>query len=447
MTGPSITPCRALVGGFGRPGMRDLDFGRQVVECLQQLEWPDTVVVEDLSCSAPLVLHRLQELRPAKLVLVGAVARDFDSPATIRRYQLDRTPPAPDDLCRSIEESAMGLVDLDHTLAMARHWGGLPADTVVIEVEPAEADFGLGFSEALACSLDAILDLVREELADIAAGGGKLPDLDSNAAALKPSGDLHDLQAYAADHAVARRQSRRAPALVQDLSCAVPGLSVAGHVQPWGVFTESGGDWFDAIPLADGALGLVVGDVAGRGVEVAAAMGDLRAAARAYAVMDGETPARVVGHLDRLAEATGLGRDARVLYLTFQPATGEVRYTNAGGCPPLVIDGVAGRFLEGGGPALGAGAGGPRRESALRLEAATVVLYTSGLVESRAVSRSTGMERLRLAATDTPLELDELCTHLLRACMSRLRRDDDICLVGVRRTSDVAARPPAARRS
>ncbi|MGI8810087.1 MAG: hypothetical protein ACR2KK_20030 [Acidimicrobiales bacterium] len=50
-------PCRAFVAGFGKPGMLDLDFGRQVVDWLQQLDWPDEVVVEDLSCSVPLVLH------------------------------------------------------------------------------------------------------------------------------------------------------------------------------------------------------------------------------------------------------------------------------------------------------------------------------------------------------------------------------------------------------
>ena len=81
--------CRALVAGFGRPGMRDLDFGRRLVDCLQQLDWPEDVVVEDLSCSVPLVLHRLQELRPAKVVLLGAVPRELDPPATIRRYRPD----------------------------------------------------------------------------------------------------------------------------------------------------------------------------------------------------------------------------------------------------------------------------------------------------------------------------------------------------------------------
>ena len=442
MSSQSTTPCRALVGSFGRPGMRDLDFGRQVVECLQQLEWPDEVVVEDLSCSAPLVLHRLQELRPAKVVLVGAVARDFDPPGTIRRYQVDLTPAEPEEVRRSVEESAMGLVDLDHTLAMARHWGGLPADTVVIEVEPAEASFGLGFSEELADSLDPILDMVRKELA----GAGRHPDFDPSAAVMGPSGDLDDLLAYARDHANARLQADRAPALVDTLASPVPGVSVAGQVRPWGVFTKSGGDWFDAVPLTGGSLGIVVGDVAGRGVEVASVMGDLRAAARAYAVLEGDSPARLVGHLDRLAETTGLGRDARLLYLVVQPTTGEVRYTNAGGCPALLLDGVQSRFLEGtAGPPLGAGA--VRREGTFTLDAGTTaLLFTDGLVESRAVPRRVGMQRLLLTATEAPQGLEDLCRHVLGTCSGRLRRDDDICLVGLRLVPESAPAVPAPSR-
>ena len=442
MTAPSTTPCRALVGGFGRPGMRDLDFGRQVVQCLEQLEWPDEVVVEDLSCSAPLVLHRLQELRPAKVVLVGAVARDFDPPGTIRRYEVDLAPPRPEELRRSVEESAMGLVDLDHTLAMARHWGGLPTDTVVIEVEPAEASFGLGFSEELADSLDHILDMVREELA----GAGRHPNFDPSAAVMGPSGDLNDLVAYAEDHANARRQAHRAPALVDTLSCAVPGVSVAGQVRPWGVFTKSGADWFDAVPLPGGALGLVLGEVTGRGVEVASVMGDLRAAARAYVVLNGDSPTSVVHDLDRLAETTGLGRDARVLYLVLQPSTGEVRYTNAGGCPPLLLDGENGRFLEG---AAGRplGAGGVRREGTFTLDArTTALLFTDGLVESRAVPRRIGMDRLLRAATRAQVGLEDLCRHVLGDCTARLRRDDDICLVGLRLVPEAAKAEPSPSR-
>jgi Ni,Fe-hydrogenase maturation factor len=85
---PTSTRCRALVAGFGRPGMRDLDFGRQLVRYLEGIGWPEGVVVEDLSYAAPLVLDRLRELEPAKVVLVGAAARGFDPPGALRRYRL-----------------------------------------------------------------------------------------------------------------------------------------------------------------------------------------------------------------------------------------------------------------------------------------------------------------------------------------------------------------------
>ena len=454
MTGDRVTPCRALIGGFGRPGMRDLDFGRQVVEYLQQLEWPDGVVVEDLSCSAPLVLDRLQELRPAKVVLLGAVARDRDPPATLRRYRVDLTPPEPAAVHRSVEESVMGMVDLDHTLAMARHWGGLPVDTVVIEVEPAEPSFGLGFSEEMAGCLDPMLDMVREELAGVAADAGRHPDFDADDAAtygtpvtergcvtpVEASDDLDELLDYAQYHAQARLQTHRAPSLLDKLSCAAPGVALVGQLRPWGVFVESGGDWFDVVPLDGGALGIVVGNVDGRGVEAAGAMSDLRAAVRAYVVLDGDSPSRLVRHLDRLAIATGLGQQARLLYLLLEPTTGEVRYANAGSCPPLLLDRSVpyGHFLdtEAGGP-LGTVAETERCQGTLRLTAdSTMLLFTDGLVQSRSVSRAAGLERLRVAAAEGPPELDDLCEHVLADCTGRLRRDDDICLLGVRLLAD-----------
>ena len=435
MTGRSTTPCRVLVGGYGRPGMRDLDFGRQVVECLQQFDWPDEVVVEDLSYSAPLVLNRLQELRPAKVVLVGAVARALDPPATLRRYRLNLTPPDPREVTRSVEESVMGLVDLDHTLAMARHWGGLPADTVIIEVEPAEAEFGLGFSEELALCLDPILDMVREELDGIVAGAPELePDREPVfEAPAAPSEALDELVTYAEDHAHSRRHRRRAP----QLPPSVAGVAVAGEVRPWGVYVEDGGDWFDAVPLAGGGLGIVVGAVAGRGVAATDAMRDLRAAARAYAVIDGASPGRMLDHLDDLAVSTGMGRGARVLYVTVDPSVGEVRYSSAGACAPLVLSAAraGGEFV---GAVAGAplGDGEPRKDATLHLPVgATLLLFTAGLVESRSVPRRVGMERLRAAAAEGPTTLEGLCRHVVDACASQLRRDDDICLVGVRLTA------------
>ncbi|HVL03527.1 MAG TPA: hydrogenase maturation protease, partial [Acidimicrobiales bacterium] len=156
--------CRVLVAGLGMPGLRDLDFGRKLVGYLEALDWPEEVVVEDLSCSAHLTLHRLQELRPAKVVLMASAARGADRPGTLRRYRLDLTPPAPDEVHQGLVETLSGMPDLDHTLAVVRHWGGFPADTVVIEVEPSDCSFGPGFSEELGECIEPILAMIREEL-------------------------------------------------------------------------------------------------------------------------------------------------------------------------------------------------------------------------------------------------------------------------------------------
>ena len=159
---------RVLVGGIGLPWLRDLDFGTQFVRRVEDLDWPPDVVVEDLSYSAHRVLHRLQELRPEKVVLVGAMPRDVDPPGTIRRYALDLTPPGEEEVADRLGEAVGGIIDLDHTLAVVRYWKGFPPDTVVIEVEPGDRAFGLGFSAEIESTVDPVLGMVREEIGSTA---------------------------------------------------------------------------------------------------------------------------------------------------------------------------------------------------------------------------------------------------------------------------------------
>ncbi|HEX8769595.1 MAG TPA: hydrogenase maturation protease [Acidimicrobiales bacterium] len=157
--------CRVLVGGIGLPWLRDLDFGTQFIRRVEKLDWPDDVVVDDLSYAAHRVLHTLQDLRPQKVVLVGAMPRDVDAPGTVRRYKLDLTPPEMDEVADRLGEAVTGIIDLDHTLAVVRYWNGFPPDTVVIEVEPSDRAFGLGFSPEIEAQVDTILAMVQEEVA------------------------------------------------------------------------------------------------------------------------------------------------------------------------------------------------------------------------------------------------------------------------------------------
>jgi hydrogenase maturation protease len=159
-----------LVGGVGLPWLRDLDYGTQFIKRIEalELEWPDGVVIEDLSYSAHRVLHLLQELRPVKVVFVGAMPRDVDPPGTIRRYKLDLTPPPDQEVVDRLGEAVGGIIDLDHTLAIIRYWKALPEDTVVIEVEPGDRSFGLGFSNEVEATVEPVLAMVREEIGAIA---------------------------------------------------------------------------------------------------------------------------------------------------------------------------------------------------------------------------------------------------------------------------------------
>ena len=159
-----------LVGGIGLPWLRDLDFGTQFVRRVEHLDWPEGVLVEDLSYAAHRVLHRLQELEPRKVVLVGAMPREVDPPGTVRRYPLDLTPPSDDEVHERLGEAAGGIIDLDHTLAVVRYWKAFPPDTVVIEVEPGDRSFGLGFSDEVEAAVDTILAMVREEVGSAAEG-------------------------------------------------------------------------------------------------------------------------------------------------------------------------------------------------------------------------------------------------------------------------------------
>jgi hydrogenase maturation protease len=155
---------RVLVGGIGVPWLRDLDYGTQWVNRVSEHDWPDHVIVEDMSYAAHRVLHRLQEVRPNKVVLVGCMPRREDPAGTIRRYKLDLTPPEDDEVQDRLSEAAMGIIDLDHTLAVVRYYGEFPADTVVIEIEPEDDSFGLGFSDVVEATVDEVLALVRSEI-------------------------------------------------------------------------------------------------------------------------------------------------------------------------------------------------------------------------------------------------------------------------------------------
>jgi len=175
------------------------------------------------------------------------------------------------------------------------------------------------------------------------------------------------------------------------------------ETQGQGIQTQVGGDWYDIIPLAAGRVGMVIGDVEGRGPRAAATMGQLRAALRAYA-QDEQAPADIMRKLDEWVRSTapvGAGGDpptVSCIYLIYDAWSRELTFANAGHAAPLMASGGRVRPLEvrHKGVLLGVRGRGIRglptyREQTVRLPpGATLVLYTDGLTDRRTRADGSG---------------------------------------------------------
>jgi GAF domain-containing protein/anti-sigma regulatory factor (Ser/Thr protein kinase) len=195
---------------------------------------------------------------------------------------------------------------------------------------------------------------------------------------------------------------------------------------------EVGGDWYDVIELGHNRVGVVVGDVVGKGVIAASAMAQLRNALRVYA-LDGLKPSSVLSRLGELARTVGTPF-ATVAYMVIDHERGVCRYASAGHPPPLHLrKGWPPVYLEGGrSTPIGIGLDTRSRQASVELEPGDLLLlYTDGLVESRTLTLSEGMERLADAVEGGPEDLDELLDHIGEQ-LAVDTRQDDVALVAIR---------------
>ena len=216
----------------------------------------------------------------------------------------------------------------------------------------------------------------------------------------------------------------------------LPDWQVAAY---YGPARAVGGDFYDFIPLPDGRIGIVVGDVTDKGVPAALIM------ARTQSVLRGEaprllSPAKV---LERANEILLPEMPARMfvtcLYMVLEPATGRVEFANAGHNLPYVrtADGVIELRATGMPLGLLAGMDYPEHEAVLA-PGESVLLYSDGLVEAHGPAGDMfGFPKLR-GLMDTERPGSELLDHLLDELHGFVGegwdQEDDITLVALQRT-------------
>ncbi|MEU0912302.1 SpoIIE family protein phosphatase [Streptomyces althioticus] len=241
-----------------------------------------------------------------------------------------------------------------------------------------------------------------------------------------------------------------------DIACRyLPGNAASGRTG------EVGGDWFDVIELPGHRTALVVGDVMGRGLRAAVAMGELRTAVRTLAQLDLE-PAEVLSQLDEIArglgapggpsqaftggvqQATRAARRPReadlsevylatCVYAVYDSVTRRCTFANAGHLPPVLVEPGENALMLDVPPGMPLGVGGePFEEVEVELpEGALLALYTDGLVESRDHPLDEGLQAFVGALTDPSAPLEDVCDHVLNT-LDTHHGEDDIALLMAR---------------
>jgi hydrogenase maturation protease len=155
---------RVLIGGVGYRWQGDASWGLIASDELARLEWPPGVEVADLGYGALYVALDLADAQPRyeRVVLLAGVTRGRE-PGRMYRYRWDGALPDAAEIQARICEAGAGVIDLDHLLVIAQHFGALPDDVVVIELEPVHSAGADSLSPQAAARLSEAIELVRGE--------------------------------------------------------------------------------------------------------------------------------------------------------------------------------------------------------------------------------------------------------------------------------------------
>jgi phosphoserine phosphatase RsbU/P len=207
---------------------------------------------------------------------------------------------------------------------------------------------------------------------------------------------------------------------------------------------EVGGDYYDFIELANGDLGIAIGDVSGKGVSAALIMSSLQAALRVAAPLESDLAALIARLNGLLYRMAGGRKYVTFFFGRYTPSTGVMRYVNAGHNPPFLIDPAregdqAVAMIATTGRPIGILADASYEERELALApGGTLFLFTDGLNEAaNEEEEEFGNERLRelvLRAARRPLpEVAPQVLAEVRAFENGVHATDDKTVVVLRR--------------
>jgi serine phosphatase RsbU (regulator of sigma subunit) len=166
---------------------------------------------------------------------------------------------------------------------------------------------------------------------------------------------------------------------------------------------EVGGDYYDFMELADGRIGIVVGDVSGKGVSAAFYMSEMKGIFQALGRICSSPKEFMVRANEALAGSIDKHSFVSLIYAILDPVSGRLTVARAGHCPMLHISGETVAYVRPNGLGMGLSRG-PTFDDAIQEEVIPLgegdvcVLYTDGVTEARCGDDEFGYERLMVAA-------------------------------------------------
>jgi serine phosphatase RsbU (regulator of sigma subunit)/CHASE1-domain containing sensor protein/anti-sigma regulatory factor (Ser/Thr protein kinase) len=242
---------------------------------------------------------------------------------------------------------------------------------------------------------------------------------------------------YSVEQELGTARSIQHALLPKDLP-KLQGWKIAYHYQP---AREVGGDFYDFLRLDEGRIGLVIGDVSGKGIAAALVMANTQSVLRAVARRGNIVPGQVLAEANEVLYAyIPSGTFVTCFYGVLDLESGRLVYANAGHDPPYSQRGGDAQELRARGMPLGLMPDMPYEEKEAVLAAGDdLLLYSDGLVEAHDPEGDMfGFPRLRKlimaqSAGSGEELVDFLLTELTRFTGTDSEQEDDITLVTLER--------------
>jgi serine phosphatase RsbU (regulator of sigma subunit) len=214
-----------------------------------------------------------------------------------------------------------------------------------------------------------------------------------------------------------------------------PGVEFAHVYESATELAKIGGDFFDVLRISDGRIGLLMGDVSGKGLDAAAEAVLVRNSLRAFTYYT-DSPAAALAHANSLLMDFRKGGFVTAFFGILDPQSGQLTYCSAGHPPAILVGPSSVSLLDAVSPALGVFRDARFQEVTLRLNRGeTLVLYTDGLTEARRDGHCYGESRLvEVLESLADLPPQELTRSLYAQALDFAggRLADDLALLALR---------------